>query len=65
MNSLQSTLKSVDSQKATLELRVAQVQARLFKQFNAMDALVGQLTNTSDRLAQALNNLPGVVKKDS
>ncbi|MCY1531906.1 hypothetical protein D9M68_671460 [compost metagenome] len=64
MDGLQSTLKSVDKQKEALELRVTQLQERLYKQFNAMDSLVGQLTQTSDRLVQALANLPGVVSKD-
>ncbi|MFC5696472.1 flagellar filament capping protein FliD [Pseudomonas sp. GCM10022186] len=64
MDGLQSTLKSVDKQKEALEVRVAQVQERLYKQFNAMDSMVSQLTQTSDRLTQALASLPGVVSKD-
>lgn len=64
MDGLQSTLKSVDKQKESLELRITQLQERLYKQFNAMDSLVGQLTQTSDRLTQALASLPGVVSKD-
>ncbi|AYC32518.1 A-type flagellar hook-associated protein 2 [Pseudomonas cavernae] len=64
MDGLQSTLKSVDKQKEALELRVAQVQQRLFKQFNAMDSLVGSLNQTADRLTQALSSLPGVVPQD-
>jgi flagellar hook-associated protein 2 len=30
-----------------------------------MDALVASLNQTSDRIGQALSNLPGVVKKSS
>lgn len=62
MNSLQATIKDVDKQKDALNLRMTKVQDRLLKQFNAMDSLVGQLNSTSDRLAQALKSLPGVVK---
>ncbi|MNG17076.1 hypothetical protein D3C84_1010340 [compost metagenome] len=54
----------MDKQKEAQTLRITQLQERLYKQFNAMDSLVGQLTQTSDRLVQALANLPGVVSKD-
>lgn len=64
MSGLQSTLSGIDKQRETLNRRVEQMQARLFSQFNAMDALVGQLNQTSERLAQSLSNLPGVVKQD-
>lgn len=65
MNGLQSTIKDIDKQKENLNLRIDKVQARLYAQFNAMDMLVGQLNQTSDRLAQSLASLPGFVKKDS
>jgi flagellar hook-associated protein 2 len=65
MKGLQSTISDIDKQKETLNRRVEQLQTRLFAQFNAMDSLVGQLNQTSDRLAQALGSLPGVVKQDS
>lgn len=64
MKGLQTTLSDIDKQKETLARRVSQIQTRLFAQFNAMDSLVGNLTATSDRLAQALGSLPGLVKKD-
>ncbi|MCY1526999.1 B-type flagellar hook-associated protein 2 [compost metagenome] len=64
MKGLQTTLTDIDKQKEALTRRVEQMQARLLAQFNAMDALVGQLNSTSDQLAQVLGNLPGVVKKD-
>jgi flagellar hook-associated protein 2 len=64
MKGLQSTLSDIDKQKETLVRRVGQMQARLFAQFNAMDALVGRLNDTSARLTQALGSLPGVVRKD-
>src|SRR5690606_23956304 len=40
------TISSIDKQKEDLTRRVASLQERLFKQFNAMDLLVGQLSNT-------------------
>lgn len=65
MKGLQSTISGIDKQKETLNRRIEQLQTRLFAQFNAMDSLVGQLSQTGDRLAQALGSLPGVVKKES
>lgn len=65
MSGLQSTLTGIDKQRETLNRRVEQMQARLLSQFNAMDSLVGQLNQTSERLAQSLGNLPGVVKQDN
>ncbi|MBU0901154.1 MAG: flagellar filament capping protein FliD [Gammaproteobacteria bacterium] len=62
MKGIQTTLTDIDKQKETLTRRVGQLQTRLFAQFNAMDALVGNLNATSDRLGQALGSLPGVVK---
>lgn len=65
MDGLQGTLKAVDEQREVLGRRIEQVQTRLYAQFQAMDSLVGQLNQTSERLTQALGSLPGVVKKDS
>lgn len=61
---LQNTLASVDDQREALDLRIGKVEARLLKQFNAMDSLLGQLAGTSDYLTGVLDSLPGVVKKD-
>lgn len=62
---LQTTITDIDKQRAALELRIEKVQARLYSQYNAMDALVGQLQKTSESLATQLASLPGFVKKDS
>ncbi|MDH4581044.1 A-type flagellar hook-associated protein 2 [Pseudomonas sp. BN415] len=62
-NGLQETLNSVKDQRTQLDLRMAKVQTRLYAQYNAMDSLVAGLKQTSDRLSQALSNLPGVVKQ--
>ena len=65
MKGLTSTLADVGKQKEALTRRVGQMQTRLFAQFNAMDALVGNLNATSNRLTQALGSLPGVVKQSN
>ena len=61
---LQTTLKGVDEQREALSRRVTQLESRLFAQFNAMDQLVGQLSQTSQYLEGQLANLPGVVRQD-
>src|SRR5690606_40522736 len=48
---LQNTLSSVDDQREALDLRIGKVEARLLKQFNAMDSLLGQ-----DRKSTRLNS---------
>lgn len=62
--SLQSTLNKVDKQKTELTTRMAALSERLYKQFNAMDALVGQLKSTSDNLTSLFDSMPGVVSND-
>jgi flagellar hook-associated protein 2 len=63
-NALQNTLSSVDDQREHQVRRMDKLETRLFSQFNAMDALVAQLSGTSDYLSGALDNLPGVVRQD-
>ncbi len=58
--SLESQRADITKQQEKLSLRAAQVEARLFKQFNTMDALVGQLSQTSSSLAASLASLPGM-----
>ncbi|WP_313225422.1 flagellar filament capping protein FliD [Stutzerimonas nitrititolerans] len=52
------TISDIDKQKENLNLRITSLQERLLKQFNAMDLLVGQLSNTSSSLLASLENLP-------
>ncbi|GBC56404.1 flagellar filament capping protein FliD [Stutzerimonas stutzeri] len=52
------TITKIDDQKEALTRRIASLQERLYKQFNAMDMLVGQLSNTSSSLLASLENLP-------
>ncbi|PAU87771.1 hypothetical protein CK507_09485 [Pseudomonas sp. WN033] len=62
--SLQTTLKNIDKQREDLDRRMSAMETRLFAQFNAMDMLVGQLSQTSQYLENQLSNLPGVVRQD-
>jgi len=50
-------------QRAAFTLKMDQLTARLTKQFNAMDLVVGQLNQQSSGLVDRLNSLPGAVKK--
>jgi flagellar hook-associated protein 2 len=52
------TITKIDDQKEALTRRLTSLQDRLYKQFNAMDLLVGQLSNTSSSLLASLENLP-------
>lgn len=56
--SMTETLSSIKEQREELTRRMASLQERLFKQFNAMDTLVSQLANTSSSLAASLDSLP-------
>lgn len=62
--SLESTRTDIKKQTERLNARSIQIEARLLKQFNAMDALVGQLNSTSSSLMQSLASLPGMSRKD-
>lgn len=55
---MSETISKIDKQKEDLTRRVASLQERLYKQFNAMDMLVGQLSSTSSSLLASLENLP-------
>lgn len=55
---MNETISKIDDQKEDLNRRITSLQERLYKQFNAMDLLVGQLSNTSSSLIASLENLP-------
>ncbi len=63
-DSLKSSISRIGDQRDALDRRMEVIEARYAAQFNAMDALVSQLTTTGDFLTQQLANLPGVAKKD-
>jgi flagellar hook-associated protein 2 len=52
---LQSSIDDIGDQRTQLQTRLAALQKRLQAQFNAMDALVGQLRATSNYLDQQLS----------
>jgi len=53
---LKTTLKSITTQRTTLDDRMEQVRERLREQFTAMDTLVNQLKNTSSFLSRQLGS---------
>ncbi|WP_313054968.1 flagellar filament capping protein FliD [Pseudomonas lopnurensis] len=65
VSGLESTNADIKAQREKLNLRIESMTARLYSQFNAMDTLVAQLSNTSSWLENTLSSLPGVVKKSS
>ena len=62
-DSINDKLKDITEERTALDYRSAKLEARLFKQFNAMDLLVAQLNSTGQWLTSALDNLPGVVRE--
>lgn len=60
-----TSIKDIDQQRDVLSARLAALQDRYTKQFNAMDALVGQMKATSNYLTQQLASLPGVNSSSS
>ncbi|MBT8098092.1 MAG: flagellar filament capping protein FliD [Gammaproteobacteria bacterium] len=57
---LTKTIETYTEQRDSLNERLAALETRLLRQFNAMDALVAQLSNTSSFLTQQLASLPTV-----
>ncbi|MCQ4317183.1 branched-chain alpha-keto acid dehydrogenase subunit E2 [Stutzerimonas zhaodongensis] len=60
---MSETITKIDKQKEALTVRMTALQERLSKQWYAMDAMVAQLTSTSNSLAAMFENMPGVVTK--
>ena len=59
---LNGDIKGFSDARDTLNQRLSSLETRLLRQFNALDTLIGQLSNTSSFLAQQLANLPGVTR---
>jgi len=57
---LSRDIEGYNDQRDTLNQRLSSLETRLLRQFNALDSLLGQLSSTSNFLAQQLNNLPGI-----
>ncbi|MFC1518763.1 flagellar filament capping protein FliD [Pseudomonadota bacterium] len=60
-NSLTSEKSRLDDQRDAFSLKMDLLEARLFKQFNAMDLVVANLNQQSSGLINSLGSLPGVV----
>ncbi|MBT8101232.1 MAG: flagellar filament capping protein FliD [Gammaproteobacteria bacterium] len=56
---LTSTIEGLTDDRDALNERLALLETRLLRQFNALDSLLAQLSSTSNFLTQQLANLPG------
>ena len=56
---LNASIEDIADRREALGERLTALEARLFREFNALDSLLAQLNSTSGFLAQQLNNLPG------
>ncbi len=56
---LKLRIDDITEERERLEVRLTSIEARLLKQFTAMDILVSGLNNQSNFLTQQLANLPG------
>ncbi len=56
---LNDALSDIADERVALDLRLTSVEARLIKQFTALDQLIAQFQSTSNFLSQQLANLPG------
>lgn len=54
---LQQSVKLLDKQKEVLEDRLLRIEAMYYRQFNAMDSIVGQINATGAYLSQQLSRL--------
>ncbi|MGY6277337.1 flagellar filament capping protein FliD [Methylomonas sp. MgM2] len=55
---LQKSLDLIDEERTKLDVKIADYESRLLSKFNAMDALLGQISSTSSYLTQQLASLP-------
>jgi flagellar hook-associated protein 2 len=59
---LNAEIDDIADQRDRLGDRLVALEERLFRQFNALDSLLGQLSQTSSFLTQQLNALPGFTR---
>jgi flagellar hook-associated protein 2 len=55
---LNEGLEDIEDERFKLEDRILALEARLVRQFSALDALIAQFNQTSSFLTQQLANLP-------
>ncbi|WP_022943083.1 flagellar filament capping protein FliD [Psychromonas hadalis] len=63
IDSLYKTITHNDEKQASLIYKMDKYEARLYKQFNAMDMAVSNLSNTMEYLKATLDALPGYTRK--
>lgn len=56
---LDAQIEDINEQREASNERLLALESRLLRQFNALDSLIGELTNTSNFLSQQLASLPG------
>ena len=56
---LDAQIDDIGEQREASNERLLALESRLLRQFNALDSLIGELTNTSNFLSQQLASLPG------
>lgn len=62
---LQSQIDAIGKQEDRLNTRLTLIEARLRKQYVALDAQLQRLQGTSDSLANALRQLPGAITRNN
>ena len=62
---INTSIKSIDSQRERLNARLTLIEARYTAQFTALDTLISGYTLTSDYLTQQLANLPGAANSNN
>jgi len=62
IDSLYKQIKKVSEREETLNYRMEKLEARLYKQFNAMDSAVSGLDGLKTYLSSTLDNLPGYTR---
>ena len=59
---LDAQVERINEQRERLEVRLASLEERLFRQYNALDSLLSELNNTSSFLQTQFANLPGFTR---
>ena len=65
IDSKSAQLDRLDDDRLAFGRRMESLEARLYSQYNAMDLIVANLTATGSYITAQLDNMPGVVRKDS